>query len=503
MSYDLFVDLRAIQNYIFSSNKLKDNIGASYIVSTLLNKVEGKDLCKNSSGDIKSDSGSENNEEEKGFCGGGNLYLQCKTEDEAKNIVRNLSKRIFEKAPGLSFNAVILKAEEEKDFSYRMQRLYQKMAEEKRTHHQITTLPSYGINAQCSAGPLSAQYLDNSEGSRKYISEVVQVKRIAAKRAESEFKDKYKEALGDDFEPTDEFLKISPLKGEDSHIAVVHIDGNGIGAIFSTLKTLSDYQEFSNKLNNDMQQALRETIKILEDKIRKREWDYNYKTVNEENVLKYILPLRPIYIGGDDITFVCEGRLGIELSCIFIEEVQKLLNRDDVSFCAGVAIAKTNFPFFQIYKAADALCRSAKNKRLQDIKEEVAKKSDSYIDFHMINSSVYSNLEKVRKIQYTSISGKNILYYRPYKLSEMKKQIENAKNFARTWPNSKLAKFREVLYKSKDELTAFKQDINTKINLPLFYDGFQDFANSDDFFFDNKTIFLDIIELIDLLPEEL
>lgn len=502
MSYDLFVDLRAIQNYIFSSNKLKDNIGASYIVSTLLNKVEGKDLCKNSSGDIKSDSGSENNEEEKGFCGGGNLYLQCKTEDEAKNIVRNLSKRIFEKAPGLSFNAVILKAEEEKDFSYRMQRLYQKMAEEKRTHHQITTLPSYGINAQCSAGPLSAQYLDNSEGSRKYISEVVQVKRIAAKRAESEFKDKYKEALGDDFEPTDEFLKISPLKGEDSHIAVVHIDGNGIGAIFSTLKTLSDYQEFSNKLNNDMQQALRETIKILEDKIRKGEWDYNYKTVNEQNILKYILPLRPIYIGGDDITFVCEGRLGIELSCIFIEEVQKLLNRDDVSFCAGVAIAKTNFPFFQIYKAADALCRSAKNKRLQDIKEEVAKKSDSYIDFHMINSSVYSNLEKVRKIQYTSISGKNILYYRPYKLSEMKKQIENAKNFARTWPNSKLAKFREVLYKSEDELTAFKQDINTKINLPLFYDGFQDFANSDDFFFDNKTIFLDIIELIDLLPEE-
>ncbi len=503
MSYDLFVDLRAIQNYIFSSNKLKDNIGASYIVSTLLNKVEGKDLCKNSSGDIKSDSGSENNEEEKGFCGGGNLYLQCKTEDEAKNIARNLSKRIFEKAPGLSFNAVILKAEEEKDFSYRMQRLYQKMAEEKRTHHQITTLPSYGINAQCSAGPLSAQYLDNSEGSRKYISEVVQVKRIAAKRAESEFKDKYKEALGDDFEPTDEFLKISPLKGEDSHIAVVHIDGNGIGAIFSTLKTLSDYQEFSNKLNNDMQQALRETIKILEDKIRKGEWDYNYKTVNEQNILKYILPLRPIYIGGDDITFVCEGRLGIELSCIFIEEVQKLLNRDDVSFCAGVAIAKTNFPFFQIYKAADALCRSAKNKRLQDIKEEVAKKSDSYIDFHMINSSVYSNLEKVRKIQYTSISGKNILYYRPYKLSEMKKQIENAKNFARTWPNSKLAKFREVLYKSKDELTAFKQDINTKINLPLFYDGFQDFANSDDFFFDNNTIFLDIIELIDLLPEEL
>ena len=486
MSYDLYVDLRAIQRYIFSSNKLRDNLGASYLVSHIFD-------------DFK--------DEKTGFCGGGNLYRQCDSDSQAKEIVRDLSRAIFETAPGLSFNAAIVKTKENEDFSSRIKRLHQKLEEEKQNHQQITTLRSYGVNAQCSSGPLSAQYRDPFEKD-KYISEVVYAKRKLFKNDKENDKevdtisDEYSQYLSDDFKLTEEFLEISPLKGEDSHIAVVHIDGNGIGAIFSTLKTLSDYQEFSNKLNNDMQQALRETIKILEDKIRKGEWDYNYKTVNEQNILKYILPLRPIYIGGDDITFVCEGRLGIELSCIFIEEVQKLLNRDDVSFCAGVAIAKTNFPFFQIYKAADALCRSAKNKRLQDIKEEVAKKSDSYIDFHMINSSVYSNLEKVRKIQYTSISGKNILYYRPYKLSEMKKQIENAKNFARTWPNSKLAKFREVLYKSEDELTAFKQDINTKINLPLFYDGFQDFANSDDFFFDNKTIFLDIIELIDLLPEE-
>ena len=486
MSYDLYVDLRAIQRYIFSSNKLRDNLGASYLVSHIFD-------------DFK--------DENTGFCGGGNLYRQCDNEIRAKEIVRDLSRAIFETAPGLSFNAAIVKTKENEDFSSRIKRLHQKLEEEKQNHQQITTLRSYGVNAQCSSGPLSAQYRDPFEKD-KYISEVVYAKRKLFKNDKENDKevdtisDEYSQYLSDDFKLTEEFLEISPLKGEDSHIAVVHIDGNGIGAIFSTLKTLSDYQEFSKKLNTDMHKALRETIKILEDKIRKGEWDYNYKTVNVENVLKYILPLRPIYIGGDDITFVCEGRLGIELSCIFIEEVQKLLNRDDVSFCAGVAIAKTNFPFFQIYKAADALCRSAKNKRLQDIKEEVAKKSDSYIDFHMINSSVYSNLEKVRKIQYTSISGKNILYYRPYKLSEMKKQIENAKNFARTWPNSKLAKFREVLYKSEDELTAFKQDINTKINLPLFYDGFQDFANSDDFFFDNKTIFLDIIELIDLLPEE-
>ena len=482
MSYDLYVDLRAIQRYIFSSNKLRDNLGASYLVSHIFD-------------DFK--------DENTGFCGGGNLYRQCDNEIRAKEIVRDLSRAIFETAPGLSFNAAIVKTKENEDFSSRIKRLHQKLEEEKQNHQQITTLRSYGVNAQCSSGPLSAQYRDPFEKD-KYISEVVYTKRIKLLKNDKEndkeddtISDEYSQYLSDDFKLTEEFLEISPLKGEDSHIAVVHIDGNGIGAIFSTLKTLSDYQEFSKKLNNDMQQALRETIKILEDKIRKGEWDYNYKTVNEENVLKYILPLRPIYIGGDDITFVCEGKLGIVLACTYIEQIKKILNDKEITFCAGIAIAKTNFPFFQTYKAAEALCRSAKNKRMKE--DEI----ESYIDFHMINSSIYSNLEEVRKIQYKSIDGINLLY-RPYKIDDLKTQIENAKNFAKTWPNSKLAKFKEVLYKDSSERRTFSRELKTRGDLELYCKGesFQDFQTSEDFTLGSKTIFLDIIELIDLLPEE-
>ncbi|HOT40806.1 MAG TPA: hypothetical protein PKV08_06265, partial [Candidatus Syntrophosphaera thermopropionivorans] len=249
--------------------------------------------------------------------------------------------------------------------------------------------------------------------------------------------------------------------------------------------------------NTDMHKALRETIKILEDKVRKGEWDYNYKPVNEQNILKNILPLRPIYIGGDDITFVCEGKLGIVLACTYIEQIKKILNDKKITFCAGIAIAKTNFPFFQTYKAAEALCRSAKNKRMKE--DEI----ESYIDFHMINSSIYSNLEEVRKIQYKSIDGINLLY-RPYKIDDLKTQIENAINFAKAWPNSKLAKFREVLYKESSERRTFSRELKTRGDLELYCKGesFQDFQTSEDFTLGSKTIFLDIIELIDLLPEE-
>jgi len=166
MSYDLYVDLRAIQRYIFSSNKLRDNLGASYLVSHIFD-------------DFK--------DEKTGFCGGGNLYRQCDSEISAKEIVRDLSRAIFENALGLSFNAAILETKGE-EFTSRMESLHQKLDEEKQTHQQITTLRSYGVNAQCSSGPLSAQYVDYSDGGRKYISEVVKAKRLAADKAKNKIK---------------------------------------------------------------------------------------------------------------------------------------------------------------------------------------------------------------------------------------------------------------------------------------------------------------------------
>lgn len=476
MSYDVLIDLRAIQDYIFSSNKLRDNLGASYLVSHIFD-------------DFK--------DEEKGFCGGGNLYLHCDSETQAKEIVKNLSRAIFETAPGLSFNAVIEETREEENFSSRMERLHQKLQEEKQTHQQITTLRSYGVNAQCSSGPLSAQYVDYSEGWKKYISEVVKAKRLASDKAKDKINKEYQNIMGKEFVLSEEFNKLGQKEGEDSHLAVVYIDGNDIGKLYKGQKSLAEYQNLSRKMNNAMSDALKATIKILADNIRKGKWKYYEQEINSENAESLPIPLRPIYIGGDDITFVCEGKLGIVLACTYIDQIKTILNEKDITFCAGIAIAKTNFPFFQTYKAAEALCSSAKNKRFKENENE------SYIDFHRINASIYSDLEKVRKVQYKSVDGIELLY-RPYKIKDLEDQIDNAKNFAKTWPKSKLAKFREVLYKDSSERRAFFQELESRGELELFYKGkaFENYKHSDNFTFGGKTIYLDIIELLDLLPEE-
>ena len=127
MAYGLFIDLRAIQDYIFASNRLKDNIGASYLIKHLLEEFLT----------------------DQGYCGGGNLFLLCKDEKEAKETIYSLSRKILNECPGLSFSAVYEENFNLDDFPAAFSLLQEKLRKEKEHRIQQTTVPSFGINAQC------------------------------------------------------------------------------------------------------------------------------------------------------------------------------------------------------------------------------------------------------------------------------------------------------------------------------------------------------------------
>ena len=65
--------------------------------------------------------------------------------------------------------------------------------------------------------------------------------------------------------------------------------------------------------------------------------------------------------GGDDLTFVCDGRLGLDLAAFYLKEFSrgtiKVCGEDkSVDACAGVAIVPTKFPFASAYHFAEELC---------------------------------------------------------------------------------------------------------------------------------------------------
>jgi hypothetical protein len=204
---------------------------------------------------------------------------------------------------------------------------------------------------------------------------------------------------------------------------------------------------------------------------------------NEENRL--FLPLRPIFIGGDDVTFVCEARLGIPLALEYIRQVNEL-SKGEYSCCAGIAIAKESYPFYQSQQMAQALCRSAKNKR----KDE---RSDApYLDYQLLDSSTTDPLEVIRS-QYHLPDGR-ILYAKPYSADQMQKQLENAQKLSK-WPRSKVKEMRDVLFGTGEEVQAYKEQIKARGDLKPPKEGF-DGAEIDS----PENIYPDMIELMDLIP---
>nr|MDK2851691.1 hypothetical protein [Candidatus Cloacimonadota bacterium] len=474
MQYGLLVDLRTIQDYIFSSNRLKDNIGASYLVKHFF------DL-------------DEEGVSQEGFCGGGNFFRLCQDEDEAKQIIRKLSIKIYEQCPGLSFNACYIPDFDIKDYQNSMGRLQDKLFIEKNTRLQQTTLPAYGINAQCSASRLSAEIISDITSDQKdLLSRVVYSKRQASAKAVTESQSLYQEVLGENFLLPEEFSDLGQDKGNESFIAVVYIDGNQFGELFRKQNDFEQCKALSERINKACEQAFTDMLRKAVKEIRDGKWSHYKKKLSNKDS-KFYLPIRPLLIGGDDITFISEGRLGLSLAIEFMENFSELLQDLDISSSAGIALAKTNYPFYQVHKLAQQLCSSAKAKRRSE-----NSKLD-FLDFHIISSSVSQDLEDLRKQNYVLSDGRK-LYQRPYSLPDMKKMIENADSLSHNWPSSKIKELRSILYQPDEQIKAFEAQRQTRKDLTLPCEGMDSFSNT--LFMGNETIFLDMIEIIEMLPEE-
>ena len=110
------------------------------------------------------------------------------------------------------------------------------------------------------------------------------------------------------------------------------------------------------------------------------------------------LPLRPIILGGDDLTFICHGKLGLYLAekfiNIWIQKANQGLNdlpAGGFSACAGVAIAKTKYPFYRTYQIAEELCSLAK--------ECHRKEGGSWLDFYLISGTKSGNVNSIREAE--------------------------------------------------------------------------------------------------------
>jgi len=573
----VLLDTASIQNYIFQSNKLRENLGASFLVEEIYRTYLACALCAITKRTFAEElahldswkaAAAETPDCSKvvdiGYIGGGNALLFFQTEKLAQNFVEEWTKILLVHAPGLTTAVATSLFSASQEFSESLKALFIQLERNKAEHSPITSLPRHGITAECMHSGSSTEIY--TELSDEYVSAGVNARIKAASASKNDLEKKYKSLLSDRFWFTNELEDLGGKLHEDSHIAIVHIDGNNIGERFKAAKTLKDRRALSRivheatesafgnlvnvaaekhdaimqalgfdsksyptgfmldeaalqKIANDarLPKSYSEKLHKLKDRMygsKKKFLEAAQKELamnlpNEHGdalstcaVKRNILPIRPIILGGDDVTFVCDGKLGIYFAQLFVEAFE---NADkNLTACAGVAIIKTKYPFYRGVELAKQLCSNAKTARKE--KNSPA----SFLDFHVSLGGMAGTLQEIRKTHFQAPQGS--LLYRPFKIVPTKLfdelsldlflektcRLQHTEAGAINLPNNKINELSEALTLSEDAAQKFVQELKYRGRKLPEIEGSH---YAETLFQDRKTPYFDMIEILRFYPD--
>jgi len=379
------------QRYIFRSNRLRENIGASTIIRWLTEAPERffeewrvpmpKPLHKS--------------------VGGGSALCLFKTRGEAEAFANELSLGVLKHLPGLELFLVTEPMDWEKDLLFAADDapaggrtnvigiLRDRLAAKKNRREHAVRQYTWGIHRQCPDSGMPANaYVDapDADEPAARAMELI-VKEAFGRKSQEDFDDRFLKGL--EIQPvngrkwefmTQDYLE-QVLGGEKSaknYVAIVHIDGNAmgskVGAFLETpFASNEDYLEQYARFTEDIDRAYRTAMRRMIEHVM-REYDRWAGPIYgcSEAVLEtyaHVVPLRPVVQSGDDVSFIALGQLGIEMARVFLQYLQQQsmeINGMPFRFdaCAGVAVVRRKFPFWLAYELAEQLCANAK-KRLK------------------------------------------------------------------------------------------------------------------------------------------
>ncbi len=442
----LLLDVSGIQRYIFGTNRLKQIVGASGNIRTVIAKNDEEDTfldrLLNGKGDII-------------YSGGGNALLLFNSEEDAKDFSQRWSMKILEDYPGIQPAVGLCTYEYNKDnFEEFLKVCREQLRISKAINSANLTLPRYGLTAECVYTGSSAQCYNNEiktnhAGGNEYYSIIAKTKDNGYDAANDRFYKEYNQDFSENFED------LAGTTGDNyrSGMAIVHIDGNDIGDMFSKLITHDEFESSSKKVRRLFSDAMKFVINDIA--------EINNKYQKDLGLKKGVFPFRPIIVGGDDITYVCHASLGLWSAYSILKNLAKQQMGEDnpITACAGIAFTKPSYPFATGYALAEELCEEAKKKRRKGGDKS---RNISFLDFHIMKGGAFSDLETVREHGY-QLANKSLIG-RPFGIEKGQEAfdwlVETGRGMVKgnennKWPKNKIKELREVVYKGKSAIKAF------------------------------------------------
>ncbi|MCM3899863.1 hypothetical protein ND910_09095 [Schaalia meyeri] len=442
------------QPFIFSSPRLREQIGASFEITLLSRWVEEEAKCLLKAEDLPntfwvSDSS-------------GKVIVRftqrdCAERDNspeslARALIREVTLRALTDAPGLDVTGVFITTDTDevqpKDLE-RLDREFSAYSLNRRPAAARFPQFPYLIRADESALPASTSLHDlnlvqdpldpNSFDETSSLSLPSRVKRAFASTSRRQQVEDVKRRLASydkkltnepPLDPTE--LAAAFQDGEESEVTkdmlssvgVVHIDGNGVGAIMRDLgsahravqkigvSTISD--EVTTEQNSGLQSFIMEVNRRLDDVVKEAialSW-YDVQKLTPDTAV----PIVPVLVGGDDVTVYTDGRYAIPFAEAYIRHYEELTNDDSLlsvlaivaggkktdaperdcfrledyivqepgplTASAGAAIVGRNFPFHIAYDLAEGLVSRGKK-----LGKKPGASPCSTIDFHVLRDT--------------------------------------------------------------------------------------------------------------------
>lgn len=526
------VDTTGIQPYIFGSNRLQENIGASYLVDQATTAWARQTFAEVKQGNDRVL-----------YTGGGNAVIIFDDPTRAERFENKLTRKALEEAPGLQI--LVVHHERNDSLPNDLDAAFGRMALLKSQRARSAPLLGLSVTKACrSTGlPATASVIVNGADIAVAPSIYAKLRGVNWTKGKTKTTDLAHNRLKQDLKieslglgyfgynfPRD-FEELGATKGEQSYIAIVHADGNGMG---DRIRALGDrfrseanrnddaysaeMTSFSSEINEAALEALRKTLLELMGAIKDDgeggkaiyyPTDRANKAITPEisirlpraksrrNAPQWFLPFRPIVFGGDDVTFVCDGRLGLSLAAAYLRhfEGETRKRNQPLTACAGVAIVKSHYPFAQAYALAEELCKSAKSYRKERMKLD-PNTDISCLDWHFATSGLFDGLGDIRKREYTVRSAS--LNLRPVSLRESTNESR------RTWHfiEETTRRFQHSdWYEKRNKLKALREALRDGVaaveKLKTLF-SLKDPMLDENGWYDRRCTLFDAVELADI-----
>ncbi len=351
----VLIETSGNQHYIFATNKLRENVGASELTHRAGTQLVLEAVSAETTKRIYEDADLDGRKMRANLldrslnppigngCAvevimatSGKALLLVKDKPTGERIVRNSTERALREMPGLVLQGAISESFDSLDAkdSEGEFKLHKAIVNVHRRLQMIRyQLPSNETRflrlpfvAPCMSSSLPAQTVVIERGDRNLISALSQIKRenfdACQQRLESVI-----HAVNDRISLIRSVDELERRFKELSWVAVIHADGNGLGQIFQNFDRytglrdgicsprdyIDEYRKFSLALDICTLNAAGYALDNLQERFRSE---------NEHNVGKAI-PVVPLILGGDDITVLVDGQYALKFVYEFLRQFER------------------------------------------------------------------------------------------------------------------------------------------------------------------------------------